>query len=315
MRCLVTGGAGFIGSHLVDLLASNGHQVAIVDDFSSGKLSNLQGSLDAGCFDVIEGNICDFDFDAFFSVFKPEVVFHLAAQIDVRRSVTDPLTDATTNILASIRLAEAARLNGVRKIIHTSSGGSIYGEPTVLPVDETVPIDPRSQYAVSKASSEYYFKVYGYLYGLESSFIAPSNVYGPRQNPDGEAGVVAIFAKNLLEGKPTRLFGGGTNTRDYVYVSDVARAFYLASGGQGNGERFNIGTGVETSDRTLHTLVARTVGVEDSPLDEPARLGDVARSALDPSKAKRILGWTPEVDLAQGVERTVEYFKAGSTFN
>ena len=265
--------------------------------------------LESGAVELLEQDIRDADFEAIFRRVEPEVIFHLAAQIDVRRSVEDPLLDAEMNITATIRLAEAARRTGVRRIVHTSSGGSIYGEPEQLPATEQLHVDPRSPYAASKVAGELYLNVYRQLYGLETSFIAPANVYGPRQNPFGEAGVVAIFSRNLLDGKPTRVFGGGTNTRDYVYVGDVARAFYLASAEAGDGERFNIGTGVETTDRELHTAVAESAGVPDAPANEPARLGDVARSALNYEKAERLLGWKPEVDLEEGIARTVAYFR------
>ncbi|MGV0346944.1 NAD-dependent epimerase/dehydratase family protein [Corynebacterium coyleae] len=309
MQTVVTGGAGFIGSHLVDLLVQNGHQVTVIDNLSSGSLENIEQHLAANRVDFLEVDIRDADFESIFRRVQPEVVFHLAAQIDVRRSVEDPLLDAEMNILATIRLAEGARRTGVRRVVHTSSGGSIYGEPERLPATEQLYVDPKSPYAASKVAGELYLNVYRQLYGLETSFIAPANVYGPRQNPFGEAGVVAIFSRNLLDGKRTCVFGGGTNTRDYVYVGDVARAFYLASAEAGDGQRFNIGTGVETTDRELHSAVAEAVGVPDSPADEPARLGDVARSALSYEKARDVLGWVPQVSLDEGVARTVEYFR------
>ncbi|PFG27378.1 NAD-dependent epimerase/dehydratase family protein [Corynebacterium renale] len=312
MKTLVTGGAGFIGSHLVDLLLAEGHDVVVIDDLSGGRLENLDDAFATHGHEkltFIEGDLLDLDLDATLAAHQPEVIFHLAAQIDVRKSVADPIHDAELNILATIRLAEAARTNGVRKIVHTSSGGSIYGEPTEFPVAETTPVDPHSQYATSKVCGEIYLNTYRHLYGLECTFIAPANVYGPRQNPHGEAGVVAIFAGALLEGKPTKVFGGGNNTRDYVYVGDVARAFYLAAGADGNGERFNVGTAVETSDRELHSLVAAAVGAPDNPEDAPARLGDLPRSALSYAKAEKMLGWTPQVAIADGVKKTVEFFR------
>lgn len=309
MHAVVTGGAGFIGSHLTDLLVENGHNVTVIDNLSSGRRENLSEHLESGTVELLEQDIREADFEAIFRRVEPEVVFHLAAQIDVRRSVEDPLLDAEMNVTATIRLADAARRTGVRKVVHTSSGGSIYGQPDQLPASENLHVDPKSPYAASKVAGELYLNVYRALYGLQTSFIAPSNVYGPRQNPFGEAGVVAIFSRNLLDGKPTCVFGGGTNTRDYVYVGDVARAFYLAAGEDGDGQRFNIGTGVETTDRQLHTLVANAVGAPDNPAYEPARLGDVARSALSYEKAVRELGWTPQMSLEDGVARTVDYFR------
>ena len=309
MRTVVTGGAGFIGSHLVDLLISKGHEVVVIDNLSRGQLSNLSKARETGKLTFVEADLLDIDFNEFLGQHTPEVIFHLAAQIDVRASVTDPLHDAETNILATIRIADAARQHGVRKVVFTSSGGSIYGEPDSFPVSEDVPVDPHSPYAASKVSGEIYLNTYRHLYGLDCSHIAPANVYGPRQDPFGEAGVVAIFAQHLLSGAPTRVFGGGDNTRDYVYVGDVVRAFYLASGEIGGGMRFNIGTSVETSDRQLHTLVAEAAGSQDDPEFAPARLGDVPRSALSYARAKEVLGWEPEVDIKQGVANTVEYFR------
>lgn len=306
MRTVVTGGAGFIGSHLVDLLLSEGHEVVVVDNLSRGRMANLEAAQKSGNLTFVEADVLEIDFDQFLEEHHPEVVFHLAAQIDVRHSVADPLFDAQTNILSTVRIADAARQHGVRKIVFTSSGGSIYGEPTTFPVGEDTPVDPHSPYAASKVSGEIYLNTFHHLYGLDCSHIAPANVYGPRQDPHGEAGVVAIFSQHLLNGEATRVFGDGGNTRDYVYVGDVVRAFYLASGELGGGLRFNIGTSVETSDRQLHTLVAHAAGAEDNPELAPARLGDVPRSALSYARAKEILGWEPNVDIALGVANTVE---------
>ena len=309
MRTVVTGGAGFIGSHLTDLLIANGHEVVVIDNLSRGRLENLRDAEATGKLTFIEADLLDVDFNEFLAEHTPEVIFHLAAQIDVRASVADPLHDAETNILSTIRIADAARQHGVRKVVFTSSGGSIYGEPSEFPVGEDIPVDPHSPYAASKVSGEIYLNTYRHLYGLDCSHIAPANVYGPRQDPHGEAGVVAIFSQRLLAGEPTRVFGDGGNTRDYVYVGDVVRAFYLASGEIGGGMRFNIGTSVETSDRQLHTLVAEAAGAQDNPEYAPARLGDVPRSALSFARAKEVLGWEPEVDIKQGVANTVEYFR------
>ena len=207
MRALVTGGAGFIGSHLVELLVAEGHEPVVVDNLSHGKRESVPAGVP-----LVQADLLKIDVDELFDEYAPEVVFHLAAQIDVRKSVASPIFDAQTNILTTIRLAEAARSHDVRKIVFTSSGGAIYGAPTQFPVSEETPVDPHSQYAASKVSGEIYLNTYRHLYGLERSHIAPANVYGPRQDPYGEAGVVAIFSQHLLNGLPTKVFGSGSNT-------------------------------------------------------------------------------------------------------
>ncbi len=309
MRTLVTGAAGFIGSTLVDRLLAEGHHVVGLDDLSHGRRGNLEQARRQDRFEFVEADIVDADLNRLLAEAGPEVVFHLAAQIDVRRSVEDPQFDATVNAVGTVRLAEAARRSGARKIVNTSSGGAIYGVPQLYPIAETSPVDPASPYAASKAAAEFYLTSFRHLYGLDCTHIAPSNVYGPRQDPHGEAGVVAVFAKAMLAGQPTKVFGDGGNTRDYVYVDDVVEAFVLAAA-SGSGDRFNIGTGVETSDRALHTAVAAAAGVPDDPAFAPARLGDLRRSCLDASKARTVLGWSPRVGLDDGVRRTVDYFRS-----
>ena len=310
MRALVTGAAGFIGSTLVDRLLSDGHSVVGLDNFASGRATNVEHLAENPEFFFVEADIVDADLNTILEEYQPEVVFHLAAQIDVRHSVTNPQFDGSVNVIGTIRLAEAARRAGVRKIVHTSSGGSIYGVPDVFPTSEAVPTDPHSPYAAGKVSGEIYLHTFRHLYDVDCSHIAPANVYGPRQDPHGEAGVVAIFSRALLEGKPTRVFGDGSHTRDYVFVDDVVDAFVKASGGAGGGQRFNIGTGVETSDRQLHTAVAAAVGAPDDPEFAPPRLGDLERSCLDIGRAEQVLGWRPQVALDEGVRRTVEYFRS-----
>ena len=310
MRALVTGAAGFIGSTLVDRLLADGHTVVGLDDLSSGRLVNLDGALAHGGFGLVQADIVSADLIGLLADSRPEVVYHLAAQIDVRQSVADPQSDAMVNVIGAVRLAEASRRAAVRKVVNTSSGGAIYGVPTRYPIDETTPTDPASPYAAAKAAAEVYFNSFRHLYGLDCTHIAPANVYGPRQDPHGEAGVVAVFTKALLAGEPTMVFGDGSNTRDYVFVDDVIEAFVRASGGAGSGQRFNVGTGVETSDRALHTLVAAAVGTPDAPRSAPARPGDLRRSCLDAGRAQTVLDWRAQIGLEDGIRRTVEYFRA-----
>lgn len=311
MRALVTGGAGFIGSTLVDRLLGEGHDVTVVDNLSRGRLENLAAAREAGDrFGFHELDLTDPAIEDVVAAARPEVIFHLAAQIDVRLSVEDPVHDAQVNVVGTVRLAEAARRVGVRRIVFTSSGGSIYGPVTELPVAETRPVDPLSPYAAGKVAGEIYLEMFSRLYGIEWAGVAPANVYGPRQDPHGEAGVVAIFSQRLLAGQPTRVFGDGGNTRDYVFVDDVVDAFVRAAEvPAASGLRFNVGTGVETTDRGLHTLVAEAAGAADDPEYAPARLGDVDRSALDAERAAEVLGWTPQVTIREGVARTVDYFR------
>jgi UDP-glucose 4-epimerase len=310
MRTLVTGAAGFIGSTLVDRLLADGHSVVGVDDLSSGRSENLGPAERHADFEFVKADIVDADLIGLLADTKPEVIFHLGAQISVRHSVDDPPFDASVNVVGTVRLAEAARRAGVRKIVHTSSGGSIYGTPQSYPTNEETPTDPTSPYAASKVAGEVYLNTFRNLYGLECSHIAPGNVYGPRQDPHGEAGVVAIFAQALLAGRPTKIFGDGSDTRDYVFVDDVVNAFVLASGEAGGGQRFNIGTGVETSVRQLHSEIAKAIGAPDDPEFHPRRLGDLRRSCLDISRAESVLGWRPTVKFDVGVARTVEFFRA-----
>jgi UDP-glucose 4-epimerase len=310
VRVLVTGGAGFIGSTLVDLLLAAGHEVHAVDDLRRGRMVNLADAARSDRFRLHEIDINSPELVEVFATARPEVVFHLAAQIDVRRSVAEPLLDAQQNVLGTIAVAEAARQAGVRKVVFSSSGGSIYGTPEDLPVAETTPVNPKSPYAAGKVSGEVYLNTYRELYGLDCTHLALANVYGPRQDPHGEAGVIAIFINALSHGEPTRLFGDGGNTRDYVYVGDVAAAFLAAAGTAGGGRRYNIGTGTQTSDRELHRLVAEAVDAPDTPQIAPARLGDLRASALDASAAGAELGWKPQVDISEGVRRTAEFFAA-----
>lgn len=312
VRTLVTGAAGFIGSTLVDRLLADGHSVVGLDDLSTGRADNLSNADNSDKFEFVKADIVDADLLGLLKDTQPEVIFHLAAQISVKRSVDDPQLDSTVNVVGVVRLAEAARQAGVRKVVHTSSGGSVYGTPPSYPTGEDAPTNPASPYAASKVAGEVYFNMFRNLYNLDCSHIAPANVYGPRQDPHGEAGVVAIFAQALLAGRPTKIFGDGSDTRDYVFVDDVVDAFVKASGSDGGGQRFNVGTGVETSTREMHTAIALAVGAADEPEMHPPRLGDLRRSQLDIRRARDVLGWRPQVDLAAGIPRTVEYFRSNS---
>jgi UDP-glucose 4-epimerase len=312
MRALVTGGAGFIGSTLVDRLLAEGHAVEVVDDLSTGRLSNLadaRASRDH-TFSFHQMDICDPSVADLIERRRPEVVFHLAAQIDVRVSVDNPVRDARTNVLGSLNVLEGARRAGSRKVVFASSGGTIYGEvdPEDLPVTEAHPQRPVSPYGVSKKVVTDYLHAFRELHQLEYTSLALANVYGPRQDPHGEAGVVAIFAGRLLTGEPCRIFGDGEQTRDYVFVDDVADAFVRAAE-RGSGLLCNIGTGVETSVNGLYRAMADNAGVSDKAEYAPARQGELARSALDASRAGLHLGWSPFTSLEQGTAATLEWFR------
>lgn len=294
----------------MDRLLADGHHVVGVDDLSTGNSENIVSAERHDAFEFAKADIVEADLVGLLADTKPEVVFHLAAQISVSLSVNDPQRDSSINVVGTVRLAEAARHAGVRKIVHTSSGGSIYGKkPPGYPTTEEMPVDPSSPYAASKVCGEVYLNMFRNLYGLDCSHIAPANVYGPRQDPYGEAGVVAIFARALLADKPTKIFGDGTDTRDYVFVDDVVDAFVRAGGEAGGGLRFNVGTGVETSTAQMHSAIAASAGKPDTPEFHPPRLGDLKRSRLDITRAGDVLGWTPKVALAEGVDRTVDFFR------
>ncbi|MDF5756507.1 NAD-dependent epimerase/dehydratase family protein [Spongiactinospora sp. TRM90649] len=306
MRVMVTGGAGFIGSNLVDRLLGEGHEVMAVDDLSGGHLDNLADASRETRFELRTLDILDPALAALTAEFRPEVICHLAAQISVRKSVADPIRDARLNVEGTVSVLEAARAGGARKVVFASSV-AVYGRPSVIPVPGGAATDPRSPYAASKLSAEVYLATYRALHGIDHTSLVLSNVYGPRQSPDGEAGVVAIFTDALLSGAPTVLYGDGTQTRDYIYVDDVVDGFVRACGEAGGGGRFNLGTGAQTTDRRLHTLVADAVGAPDEPGLAPARLGDLPAMAVDPAPAAEALGWTPRTDLPAGLKATAEW--------
>ena len=309
MRALVTGGAGFIGSTLVDRLVEDGHEVVVLDDLSTGRPANLRRALDRGAR-LVEGSVTDPGaVAALVEAERPEVVHHLAAQADVRVSVAEPLRDATTNVLGTLAVLDAARLAGTRLVTFASSGGSVYGDVDVRPVAEVTPVRPGSPYAAAKACGEVYASTYADLHGLAAVSLRLANVYGPRQDPHGEAGVVAIFAGALLDGRPTTVFGDGTAARDYVHVDDVVDGFVAATAWREGHVAVNVGTGVETTTRQLHTLLARVVGAPDEPRAAPARPGELSAVSLDVTRAGEVLGWTPATGLADGLVRTVAHLR------
>jgi UDP-glucose 4-epimerase len=312
VRTLVTGAAGFIGSNLVDRLLADGHHVVGVDDLSAGRIDNLAAARrERGhVFSFVRADVTRPEFADVVTAADPEVVFHLAAQIDVRESVRDPVEDARRNVLGTVNVLEAARVAGVRKVVFSSSGGSIYGEPERLPVSERVGTDPLSPYAASKVCGEVYLGTYRALYGLQTTALALANVYGPRQDPNGEAGVVAVFCAALARGCSGVIYGDGGAIRDYVFVDDVVDAFARAGGDVGNGRRFNIGTAVGTSVRDLHTRLARLAGVDDDPRFADARLGELRAITLDVSSARHGLGWEPFTALDAGLAATFEWVRA-----
>lgn len=310
MRAIVTGGAGFIGSHLSERLKSEGAEVLVLDNFVGGR--HRLAVLEEAEIPVEEVDIRDERVSSLVASFHPDVIYHLAAQMDVRRSVADPIYDADVNIGGSLRLLEAARQASAR-FIHTSSGGCIYGEPdeSFLPLTEEVQGRPSSPYGISKKVLEDYLRFYQDTYGLKFTSLALSNVYGPRQDPHGEAGVVAIFGSRLLAGEECVIYGDGKQTRDFVYVSDVVEAFFAAAT-KGDGETFNIGTGIETDVNDLFGMMSELVGVDQPARYAPPRQGELERSALDNSKAATLLGWSPKAGMQEGLQATIEFLRKNS---
>jgi UDP-glucose 4-epimerase len=304
MRVLLTGGAGFIGSHIAELLLERDHETAVVDDLSSGKRENVptgarfyEADIRSGCAEVFED-------------FKPEALCHQAAQMDVRRSVREPDFDAEVNVVGTIRLLQNCVEQEVKKVVFASTGGAVYGEQERFPAAEDHPQYPISPYGVSKLAVERYMHYYYVHYGLPYAALRYANVYGPRQDAHGEAGVVAIFCNNLAAGKTSTINGSGEQTRDYVYVGDVARADVLALEGEAPSGAYNIGTGVETSVNRLYELLLEVSGKELPPQHGPAKPGEQLRSSVDTSLADRVLGWRPEMRLPAGLKETFRFFAA-----
>ncbi len=304
MKILVTGGAGFIGSHVVDAYVAVGHRVTVVDDLSSGRRANLNSRARFVRADINENRL-----QAVFSQGKFDLVNHHAAQIDVRLSVADPVRDAEVNLLGLLNILELSRRHGVRKIIFAASGGTYFGECR-RPAREDDPPDPRSPYGVSKLAGEHYLRAYQAIHHLDFTVLRYGNVYGPRQDPHGEAGVVAIFCRALATGAPVFIYGDGRQQRDYVFVKDVARA-NLAALRKGSGEAFNIGAGRAESVNALFAALNRLRGGGGRAIRRPARPGELLRSLLNPARAKRGLGWRAEISLAEGLKQTLRHISTG----
>lgn len=304
-KVLVTGGAGFIGSHLVDKLIEKGEQVVVVDNLSTGRKENLNPKAIFYPADICSGKI-----DTIFKKEKPELVFHLAAHTSVIMSVQDPLKDAQTNILGSLNLLEKCRQFGVKKIIFASTGGALYGDARQIPTPEDYPLWPLSPYGIAKSAVEKYLYYYKKIFGLPFVSLRLANVYGPRQNPLGEAGVVAIFCYKLLKNEKPLINGQGEQTRDYVFFEDVVRAFLLAAQSDKTGF-YNVGTGRETSVNKLFQILKKIIGSKQEALHGPAKPGELQRSCLDYSKIKKELGWQPKYNLERGLKETINWFQKG----
>ena len=303
MKIMVTGGAGFIGSHVTDMMIEAGHEVIVVDDLSTGRLSNLNPHATFYAVDIRSSEM-----ERVFAQEKPEVICHHAAQMDVRRSMDDPLFDADVNIIGSIKLAQLAIRHGTRKFIHISSGGAAYGEPEYLPCDEDHPIKPLCHYGASKYTFELYLHVFNANYNLDYSVIRYPNVYGPRQDPHGEAGVIAIFTGRMLRGEEVTINGSGEQVRDYVYVTDCARSNLLLLE-QGSGHVYNLGYGIGTTVNEIFQQLKNITGYPKPALFGPAKVGETFKIYLNAGRAERELGWRPIIPLEEGLKRTVDYFK------
>ena len=304
MNSLVTGGAGFIGSNLVDGLLARGDTVTVIDDLSTGKRHNLEHAEQQGAR-LVHVDIRDADaVSQAIGEAKPDAIFHLAAQIDVRKSVADPAFDARTNVEGTVNVLSAAQAHGVKRVVNTSTGGAIYGEGRQIPAPESHPVAPEAPYGLSKFCAEQYCEIFTRLHGLSTVSLRYGNVYGPRQDPLGEAGVIAIFCGKLLEGGTPKIFGDGKQTRDYVFVGDVVDANLRASNVETTGA-INIGRGVQTSVVDIVEALARQSDDGFAPEHAPERPGEVQHIALDPSRAREELGWEAKVDLDEGLEKTL----------
>ncbi|HEV7918930.1 MAG TPA: NAD-dependent epimerase/dehydratase family protein [Solirubrobacterales bacterium] len=309
MRALVTGGAGFIGSNIVDALIARGDTVCVLDNLSAGRGVNLTDALANGV-ELVEKSITESDAVAdLIASFKPDVIFHLAAQIDVRKSIDDPSFDSAVNISGTINLLESARRHGVGRFVFSSTGGAIYGEADTIPTPEDGDIVPEAPYGQAKFAAEGYLGLFNRLYGSSTIALRYGNVYGPRQDPLGEAGVIAIFCGKAMQGERPTVFGDGTQTRDYIHVSDVVAANLLAADSGLTGA-LNIGAGNETSVLDLINALSPHATADFTPIFEPPRLGELPRSALDASKAKAELGWRPQIEIAPGLAATLDWARA-----
>ena len=302
MRILVTGGAGFIGSHVTDRFVERGHEVAVLDDLSTGFREFVNPRARFFHVDLTDAAAVD----ACLAEFRPEVVDHHAAQIDVRQSVAQPRRDATINILGTLGLLESVQRHGVRKVIYASTGGALYGEARFLPATEDHPVNPEAPYGASKHTVEHYLYIWKLLHGLDYTVLRYPNVYGPRQNPHGEAGVNAIFIGLMLDDQRPRIFGTGEQLRDYLYVGDVVEANEIALS-RGSGEMVNLGTGVGTSVNDIFRELQRILAFPGEPIYEAPRPGEIQRIYLDAARAREVLGWTPRVSFREGLERTVAW--------
>ncbi|MBN2028945.1 GDP-mannose 4,6-dehydratase [bacterium] len=304
MKILITGGAGFIGSHIVDGFLNDGHEVVVVDNMTMGRFENINPKAKFYLMDIRSKEL-----EKMFEREKIDIVCHQAAQMDIRKSVADPVYDADVNILGTLNILQNCIRYGVKKIVFASTGGAVYGEPEVFPCGEDHPLRPISPYGVTKLTVEKYLYFYGLEYGLNHVILRYANVYGPRQNPSGEAGVVAIFASKLIAGEQPIINGDGKQTRDYVYVGDVVQANLKSLMVEGN-DCFNIGTSIETNVNQIFNLLNHLTDGNAHEKHGPPKKGEQRRSVIDYRRAESVIGWKPEVHLEEGLKKTVAHFKA-----